>query len=91
MPFPYPKLDFLTISRSRAASARWRNAGLITMAQHYTNLDAHPSWDRPPELDSASASHEAVAPVVSAISSPPRGGDDIWLNEGLRGLARGTR
>ena len=80
MPFPYPKLDFLTIPLTSGFGAM-ENAGLITAAQRYTNLDAHPSWERRLTWIRG-ASHELAHQWFGDLVTTAWW-DDIWLNEGF--------
>ena len=80
IPYPYPKLDILTIPLTAGFGAM-ENAGLVTAASRYVLMDAKPSWARRSTLI-AGAAHELAHQWFGDLVTTAWW-DDIWLNEGF--------
>jgi len=80
IPYPYPKLDILTIPVTAGFGAM-ENAGLVTAGQRYTLMEAKPSWDHRVVWVTGAAhelAHQWFGDLVTTAWW-----DDIWLNEGF--------
>ncbi|MEO8842931.1 MAG: M1 family aminopeptidase [Kofleriaceae bacterium] len=80
IPYPYPKLDILTIPLTAGFGAM-ENAGLVTAAARYVLMEAKPSWERRATWI-AGAAHELAHQWFGDLVTTAWW-DDIWLNEGF--------
>ncbi len=80
MPYPYPKLDFLTVPVTSGFSAM-ENPGLLLFVESYYMFAGKPSWDRRISWVTA-GSHELAHQWFGDLVTPVWW-DDIWLNEGF--------
>ena len=80
MPYPYPKLDLLTVPITSGFSAM-ENPGLILYAESYYMFAGKPSWQRRNEWI-LGGSHELAHQWFGDYVTPAFW-DDIWLNEGF--------
>jgi alanyl aminopeptidase len=80
IPYPYPKLDILTIPVTAGFGAM-ENAGLVTAGQGYVLMEAKPSWQHRVGWTTDAAhelAHQWFGDYVTTAWW-----DDIWLNEGF--------
>ena len=80
IPYPYPKLDILTIPITSGFGAM-ENAGLVTVGARYVLMEAKPSWARRSTWITGIAhelAHQWFGDLVTTAWW-----DDIWLNEGF--------
>ncbi len=80
MPYPYPKLDLLTVPITSGFSAM-ENPGLILFAEGYYMFAGNPSWQRRNDWITG-GSHELAHQWFGDYVTPAFW-DDIWLNEGF--------
>ncbi|MEO6776086.1 MAG: M1 family metallopeptidase [Kofleriaceae bacterium] len=80
IPYPYPKLDILTIPLTAGFGAM-ENAGLVTASQGYVLMEPKPSWQHRVSWITGAAhelAHQWFGDYVTTAWW-----DDIWLNEGF--------
>ncbi len=80
IPYPYPKLDILTIPVTSGFGAM-ENAGLVTMTRQLVLMGPKPSWERRQRWIRVAAhelAHQWFGDLVTTAWW-----DDIWLNEGF--------
>ncbi len=80
MPYPYPKLDLLSIPVTSGFGAM-ENPGLVTFTESLFLFAGKPSWARRGELISVVA-HELAHQWFGDLMTTAWW-DDIWLNEGF--------
>ena len=80
MPYPYPKLDLLTVPITSGFSAM-ENPGLILYVEGYYMFAGKPSWQRRNDWI-IGGSHELAHQWFGDYVTPAFW-DDIWLNEGF--------